>query len=45
MLPPNTDHEILAMTAEVACAAFPNGNRVMKIRDELGRLFADADST
>jgi transposase len=31
------------MTAEVARAAFPHGNRVMKIRDELGGLFADAD--
>lgn len=43
MLPTNTDHEIPAMTAEVARAAFPHGNRVMKIRDELGGLFADAD--
>ena len=43
MLPTNTDHEIPTMTAEVARAAFPHGNRVMKIRDELGGLFADAD--
>jgi transposase len=43
MLPTNTDHEIPAMTAEVARAAFLHGNRVMKIRDGLGGLFADAD--
>lgn len=30
MLTPNHDHEIPAMTAEVARAAFPQGNRVMK---------------
>jgi transposase len=41
MLTPNYDHEIPEMTVEVAKAAFPKGNAVMKIRDELGPLFAD----
>ena len=41
MLTSNYDHEIPKMTVEVAKAAFPNGNVVMKIRDELGSLFAD----
>jgi transposase len=31
------------MTAAVARAAFPKGNAVMKIRDELGSLFEDVD--
>lgn len=41
MLAPNYNHEIPEMTAEVAKAAFPKGNVVMKIRDELGPLFED----
>ena len=41
MLTPNYDHEIPEMTVEVARAAFPKGNVVMKIRDELGPLFED----
>ena len=41
MLTPNYDHEIPEMTVEVAKSAFPKGNAVMKIRDELGALFAD----
>lgn len=41
MLTPNYDHEIPEMTVEVAKAAFPKGNAVMKIRDEPGPLFAD----
>ena len=41
MLTPNYDHEIPEMTVEVAKAALPKGNAVMKIRDELGPLFAD----
>ncbi len=41
MLIPNHDPEIPEMTVEVAKAAFPKGNTVMKIRDELGPLFAD----
>ncbi len=43
MLTPNYDHEIPEMTVEVAKAAFPKGNVVMKIRDELGFLFEDDD--
>ena len=39
MLTPNHDHEIPEMTVEVARAAFPKGNAVMKIRDELGPSF------
>ena len=41
MLTPKHDHEIPEMTVEVAQAAFPKGNAVMKIRDELGPLFED----
>jgi transposase len=41
MLTPNYDHEIPEMTVEVAKAAFPKGNAVMKIRDELGPIFED----
>lgn len=41
MLTPNYDHDIPEMTVEVAKAAFPKGNAVMKIRDKLGPLFAD----
>lgn len=43
MLAPNYDHEIPEMTVEVARAAFPKGNVVMKIRDELGPLFEDRE--
>jgi transposase len=43
MLTPNYDHEIPEMTVEVAKAAFPKGNLVMKIRDELGPLFEDQE--
>ena len=43
MLVPNDDHEIPEATVEVAKAAFPKGNVVMKIRDELGPLFADEE--
>jgi len=41
MLTPNYDHEIPELTVEVAKAAFPKGNAVMTIRDELGALFED----
>ena len=41
MLVPNDDREIPEETAEVAKAAFPKVNVVMKIRDELGPIFAD----
>ena len=45
MLTPSYDHEIPELTVEVAQAAFPKGNAVMKIREELGPLFADAEFT
>jgi hypothetical protein len=32
MLPPNCTHEIPELTVEVARAAFPKGNVVMRIR-------------
>lgn len=35
--------EIPGQTAAVAKAAFPKGNVVMKIRDELGMLFEDEE--
>ena len=41
MLSPNYNDEIPEMTVEVAHAAFPKGNIVMKIRDTLGALFED----
>lgn len=43
MLAPNDIYEIPAMRAAVARAAFPKGNAVMTIRDELGSLFEDVD--
>ena len=43
MLAPNDDHEIPELTVEVARAAFPKGNAVMKLRDALGILFTDAE--
>jgi transposase len=41
MLETRSLREIPAETKKVAQAAFPNGNLVMKMRDELGRLYAD----
>lgn len=41
MLAPNYNDEIPEMTVEVAKAAFPKGNAITIIRDELGLLFAD----
>lgn len=41
MLAPHYDDEIPEMTIAVAKAAFPKGNVIMKIRDELGPLFED----
>ena len=43
MLIPQYDHEIPEMTRAVAEAAFPKGNRVMKIRETLGIIFDDTD--
>ena len=43
MLTPKPEDEIPEMTIKVAKAAFPKGNVVMKIRDELGPMFADKE--
>jgi transposase len=43
MLVPQYDHDIPEMTKAVAEAAFPKGNKVMKIREVLGIIFNDAD--
>jgi transposase len=41
MLVPQNHSEIPALTAQVAQAAFPKGNVVMKIRDTFGAIFED----
>ena len=41
MLAPNYDHEIPERTIQVAKAAFPKGNVIMKIHDELGHMHED----
>ena len=43
MLVTQYDHDIPEMTKAVAEAAFPKGNKVMKIREVLGIIFNDAD--
>lgn len=43
MLKPAAGNEIPAATARVAKAAFPKGNRIMRLRDELGAIYADED--
>ncbi len=40
-LKPNQNVDIPAETARVAHAIFPQGNAVMRLRDELGRLYAE----
>jgi transposase len=42
---PQTGYLIPAETERVARAAFPTGSPIMRIRDELGMLFADTDFT
>lgn len=42
-LRPQIDFTIPEETIRVARAAFPGGNRYMKMRDELGPLFQDED--
>jgi transposase len=42
---PQTCYLIPAETERVARAAFPKGSSIMRIRDELGMLFADTDFT
>jgi len=34
-------NDVPELTAQVARAAFPNGNRYMQIRDTLGTIYAD----
>lgn len=43
MLKPEEVNEIPAVTARVAKAAFPKGNRIMRLRDELGAVYSDED--
>ena len=42
---PQTSYLIPSETERVARAAFPTGSPIMRIRDELGMLFADTDFT
>lgn len=41
MLATNHNHDIPELTVQIAQAAFPKGNMVMKIRDELGHIYED----
>ena len=41
-LQPDNDTTIPELTVQIARAAFPKGNVYMKMRDELGTLFTDA---
>lgn len=43
MLKPEADNEIPETTARVARAAFPKGNRIMKLRDAFGTVYQDED--
>ena len=43
MLKPEEVNAIPATTARVAKAAFPKGNRIMRLRDELGAIYRDED--
>ena len=40
-LHPQTSFEIPEQTRNVAQVAFPNGNRYMQMRDELGTIYTD----
>lgn len=40
-LHPQPHKDIPELTAEVARAAFPKGNPYLKLRDELGTIYAD----
>ena len=42
---PQAGYLIPVETERVARAAFPKGSPIMRIRDELGMLFTDTDST
>ena len=41
MLKPERDFEVPEETRKMAEAAFPKGNVIMRLRDELGPIFAD----
>ena len=43
MLKPEKIEEIPETTARVARAAFPKGNRIMKLRDVFGAVYEDED--
>lgn len=43
MLKPNAGNEIPADTARIAKAAFPKGNRIMRLRDVFGTVYDDED--
>src|SRR5690349_19458390 len=45
MLQPRHDAQIPELTRLVAKAAFPDGSMAIKLRDELGPIFEDADFT
>jgi hypothetical protein len=42
-LKPNLVPDVPELTARVARAAFPRGNPYLRLRDELGPVFRDAD--
>jgi transposase len=42
-LQPRSVPPVPELTARVARAAFPKGNRYLRLRDELGSIFRDAD--
>jgi transposase len=42
-LQPHSVPPVPELTARVARAAFPKGNRYLRLRDELGNIFRDAD--
>jgi transposase len=38
---PEPHFDVPELTAEIAHAAFPKGNRYMKMRDELGTIYSE----
>ncbi len=43
MLKPSPNYEIPQETSQIAHASFPKGNAFMKMRDEMGTIFTDAE--
>ena len=43
MLKPCPNYEIPTETSQIARASFPKGNTFMKMRDEMGTIFTDAE--